>query len=85
MGKLSSVMVDARDMTCAQALAQASLAIKRVESGAALEVICNAPDVKHDLLVWAKELQHEIVGTEERGSDSVVWVRRGPPPGHREP
>jgi len=69
-------LVDVRDMECAQALAQTGQAMKRLEVGAVLEVICNAADVRHDLLVWAKELGHGLVGQEEHPEGTWLRLRK---------
>ena len=65
--------IDVRDMQCAQALAQVSLAVKRAASGATLEILSNSQDVTRDLLVWANELHHAITGQGARGGDT--WLQ----------
>lgn len=47
--------VDVRDMLCAQALAVAAQAVTRLNVGGSLDILLNAEDVRHDLLVWARE------------------------------
>ncbi len=51
----SAAVIDVRDMMCAQALAAVAQAVGRLEDGAALVILYNAADVKHDLLVWARD------------------------------
>ncbi|MBI3324705.1 MAG: sulfurtransferase TusA family protein [Candidatus Omnitrophica bacterium] len=69
--------VDVRDMSCAQALAQAARALKPLVVGQALDIVCNAPDVKDDLSIWARELGHAVPTTQSRGGEFVVTVRKG--------
>ena len=55
MGQPPDDVADVRDMLCAQALAVVAQALERGRPGAALSVRYNSQDVKHDLLVWARE------------------------------
>ena len=70
--------VDVREMLCAQALAQAEAAMRRLRAGEILEILYNADDVKKDLLVWAKELDYPILRVEDRPDEARVWIQRGP-------
>ena len=67
---------DVRDMQCAQALAQASMARKRLAPGAVLELLCNADDVTRDLLVWVKELGDLVVKTHTQTDGTRLWIRK---------
>ena len=49
------IIVDVRDMLCAQALALVAGAAKRLQPGQALEIRFNRADVEHDLLAWVAE------------------------------
>jgi len=69
--------VDVRDMQCAQALAQASHAVKPLAVGQALEVLGNASDVKDDVLIWARELGHAVLKVQAHNDDWVVAIRKG--------
>lgn len=63
MGGLRRSTVDVRDMLCAQALALVAQTVDRASVGETIEVLYNAADVKHDLLVWAQEqacMIHEV-------------------------
>ena len=77
MGRASAVTVDVRDMNCAQALAQAGRALKPLAVGQALDIVCNAPDVKDDLLIWARELGHTVPTTTTHGNDTTMRIRKG--------
>ena len=57
------VRLDVRDMLCAQALAAVAQAMERLDRGEACELLYNADDVKHDLLVWAQGLGHLVQDT----------------------
>ncbi|MBI4354628.1 MAG: sulfurtransferase TusA family protein [Candidatus Omnitrophica bacterium] len=60
---------DVRDMTCAQALAVVARAVAQLIEGQGLEILYNAQDVKHDLMIWAKER-----GLQQR-EDGPGWLR----------
>ena len=60
------MMIDVRDMLCAQALAVVAQAMGRLRAGETRMVLQNTDDVRHDLLVWAREhgySTHEETGT----------------------
>jgi len=54
------MLVDVRDMLCAQALAVVARAIGPLAPGQGVDVRVNAPDVTHDLLVWAASRGFEV-------------------------
>ena len=60
MAEFAPVTVDVRDMLCAQALAVVAKAIERFTPGERLDVLTNAEDVRHDLIVWAKSRGYTI-------------------------
>ena len=74
---IMAAAVDVRDMTCAQALAQAGRAVKSLDVGQAVDILCNAPDVKDDLLIWARELGHVVPAVKARGEEWAVTVQKG--------
>lgn len=76
MGRSSAATVDVRDMSCAQALAQAGRALKPLVVGQALDIVCNAPDVKDDLSIWARELGHAVLASTTHGDDTTVHIRK---------
>ena len=63
-------------MSCAQALAQAGRALKPLAVGQALDIVCNAPDVKDDLSIWARELGHAVLTTSTQGDDTTLRIRK---------
>ena len=67
-------MVDARDMTCAQALAVIAKAAAQLTDGQALAVRYNTDDVKRDVLAWARERGHRV----QDASPGLLTVQRGP-------
>ena len=73
----SVVTVDVRGMLCAQALQVAWKAMRGISEDSVLALFCNASDVKTDLLLWAKELGHVVIDTEEGQEGIWLWVRKG--------
>ena len=69
--------IDVRDMECAQALAQVGAAMRRLANGETLDVTCNAPDVKDDLLVWARALGHVVLVVDDRVDEVWLRIQRG--------
>ena len=68
--------VDVREMLCAQAIMVAWKAIRPMPAGSVLEIVCNAEDVKEDLLIWAKELGHVVSAIDARAGDTWLWVQK---------
>jgi TusA-related sulfurtransferase len=66
------VVVDVRDMLCAQALALVARAVARLGDGQALLVAFNTEDVRRDLWLWARDRGHAI---EEAGAGRLRMVR----------
>ncbi len=73
MGASPCVVVDVRDMLCAQALAAVAQALAPLRPGEAVEVRYNTEDVKRDLLVFAKDRGHAAV---ELGTGALRIERR---------
>ena len=81
MKHLASATVDVRDMLCAQALAVANSTLRRLTPGQALEVLCNAADVKGDLLAWAQQCGHAAVESGEDAQAIRLMIWRAPAKG----
>ncbi len=77
MNEFSQVTIDVRDMLCAQALAQAGLAMKRVQVDGAIDVFCNSADVEHDLRIWANELGHVLLQSRANGGEWHLLIQKG--------
>jgi TusA-related sulfurtransferase len=67
--------VDVRDMLCAQALAVADRAMRRLASGQLLEVRYNTHDVAHDLRVWAGDRGHAVLEEFEQAGEACLRIR----------
>jgi TusA-related sulfurtransferase len=68
--------VDVRDMQCAQALAQAAQAMQRLTRGETVELTCNAEDVRRDLVAWAQQVRHQVVGEDAHDGDTRLTIRK---------
>jgi TusA-related sulfurtransferase len=55
-----ALVIDVRDMVCAQALALIARRMPRVSAGGALTVLYNAEDVRRDVRAWAAERGHAL-------------------------
>jgi TusA-related sulfurtransferase len=73
---MSYELVDVRDMQCAQALAQAARAMRRLADGEVLALVCNAEDVRDDLLAWAEQVGHRILSAEARNGDTRLTIQK---------
>ena len=68
--------VDVRDMQCSQALAQAAQAMQGLTRGAILELTCNAEDVRRDLVAWAQQVRHQVVGEDTHDGDTRLKIQK---------
>jgi len=68
--------VDVRDMLCAQALAQAAQAMQPLTGGAILELICNAEDVRRDLVAWAQQVRHQVLSVQVCDGDTRLKIQK---------
>lgn len=72
----ASVTIDVRDMVCAQALAEVDRAVHRLMIGAALEILCNTPDVVRDLRVWLHERKLMVIEETVVAEETRIRIRR---------
>ena len=70
-------LVDVRDMSCSQALAQTAQAMQPMTRGAILELLCNAEDVRRDLVAWAQQVRHRVLGEDARDGDTRLRIQKG--------
>ncbi len=52
--------VDVRDMLCAQALAVVAKAVQVLPPGSEADVRYSTPDVRQDLIAWARQVGHAV-------------------------
>ena len=74
---MTAASVDVRDMLCAQAIQVAWKAARALPVGAVLETVCNAQDVKEDLIIWARELGYQLLAEETRADEIWLWIQTG--------
>ena len=68
--------VDVRDMQCAQALATAAQAMQGLARGAILELICNAEDVRRDLVAWVTHVRHRLLSDQVYDGDTRLQIQK---------
>lgn len=76
IGIMAPDTIDARDMTCSQALAVVAKALAQLIGTEVLEVRYNADDVKRDVLAWARERGHRV----QEEAPSLLRLQRGQAP-----
>ena len=77
MAEAATLRLDVRDMLCAQALAAVDRACAPLAVGTSLEIVCNAADVRDDLLVWAREMGHPVMKTADDAGETHLWMTKG--------
>ena len=63
-------------MQCAQALATAAQAMQPLRRGAILELICNAEDVRRDLVAWAQQVRHQLLSAQACDGDTRLKIQK---------
>ena len=76
MTRVAFSLVDVRDMQCAQALATAAQAMQPLTRGAILELICNAEDVRRDLVAWAAHMGHRLLSDQACDGDTRLKIQK---------
>ena len=69
--------VDARGTACPGPLLEAKRSITSVPMGGTMEVRSSDPSANKDVPLWAKNVEHDYLGTLEEGSSRRIFVRRG--------
>lgn len=69
--------VDARRLLCPMPVIRTQDAVRDLEPGDELEVICTDPGVKHDIPAWSRINGHEVLEIREADDEIIVHLRVG--------
>ncbi len=70
--------VDTSGLLCPLPVYKAAMALKRLQPGQVLELICTDPGSLADIPAMARQRGDELVSVEERDSTQVFLIKRGP-------
>lgn len=70
--------VDTSGLLCPLPVYKAAMALKRLQPGQVLELICTDPGSLADIPAMARQRGDELVSVEERDDTQVFLIKRGP-------
>ena len=69
--------LDTSGLLCPLPVYKAALALKGIEDGQILELICTDPGSLADIPAMARQRGDHIVSVDDQGSTQVFWIRKG--------
>ena len=69
--------LDTSGLLCPLPVYKAALALKGIEPGQVLELICTDPGSLADIPAMAHQRGDRLVKTDDRGSTQIFWIERG--------
>ncbi len=68
--------VDTSGQCCPVPIVETNRAVKQMQPGQVLEVICTDPGSKMDIPAWCERTGNRLLVSEERGGKFYFYVRR---------
>lgn len=72
-----AVTLDTSGLLCPLPVYKAALALKGMESGQTLELICTDPGSLADIPAFARQRGDRLVEVDDRGGSQVFWIEKG--------
>lgn len=69
--------LDTSGLLCPLPVYKTALALKQIEPGEVLELVCTDPGSLEDIPALARQRGDVLLGVEERGDTQVFWLERG--------
>jgi TusA-related sulfurtransferase len=73
----ADVVVDTFGLLCPLPIIKAGEALKKLGTGASIEVISTDSGAIADLKQWCKANRHEYIGDASEGRVNRIWIRKG--------
>ena len=68
--------LDCRGLNCPLPVIKTKKAIDAMESGQVLKMVATDPGSKNDISAWTSRTGHELLGTDEEGSDFLYFIKK---------
>ena len=68
--------LDCIGLYCPIPIVKTAARIKEMKTGEVLEVVADDKGIKLDMPAWTKSTGHEFLGTEEKGGEIRVYVKK---------
>ncbi len=72
-----AVLVDARNLLCPMPIMRTEAAMRKLATGATLEVRATDPGMEHDLAAWCEINGHRLIEIKRRGRELIGLVEKG--------
>lgn len=72
-----AVTLDTSGLLCPLPVYKAALALKGIEPGQVLELICTDPGSLADIPALARQRGDRLLETDDRGAVQVFWIEKG--------
>ena len=69
--------LDTSGLLCPLPVYKASVALKKLEAGQVLELICTDPGSLADIPALARQRGDTLLRTDDRGGTQVFWIEKG--------
>ncbi len=69
--------LDVSGVLCPLPVYKAALALKRMEPGQVLELVCTDPGSLEDIPAMARQRGDTLLKTDNRGGTQVFWIEKG--------
>lgn len=69
--------LDTSGLLCPLPVYKASIALKGIEDGQILELICTDPGSLADIPAMARQRGDRLLEVDDRGSTQVFWIQKG--------
>lgn len=69
-------MLDCVGLYCPMPIVKTAEKMKQMKQGEVLEVVADDKGIKQDMPAWAKATGNEFLGTEEKGGEIRVYVKK---------
>jgi TusA-related sulfurtransferase len=70
------MLLDARGLTCPMPSVKTALALEQLGGGGIVKVLVDDPTSNRDLPLWVKGNGHQILGLEDKGSYTEIYVKK---------
>lgn len=69
--------LDTSGLLCPLPVYKAAMALKQLDSGQVLELICTDPGSLEDVPAMARQRGDRLLDTDDRGTTQVFWIEKG--------
>ncbi|MCL1600610.1 MAG: sulfurtransferase TusA family protein [Actinomycetia bacterium] len=76
-GAVAAATLDTSGLLCPLPVYKAAMALKTMEHGEVLELICTDPGSLADIPAFTRQRGDRLVEIDDRGTSQVFWIEKG--------